>query len=647
MRFTSMKWTDIPRSYLLIALVSFVEPSYAFYRLWGYTDLQGNPLTLASLKAQALGLNRNSRSDLKALCHSFPDPRPGTELGILRVAAFMNHGSNPVQAVGFWQEPDFNCGKAAPQVILYLKPGFEAQAVDLRPFGAESVYTNWKQILPTTAEWIRYVAPELIGDRNLGGGFVKILDRNAEDHSVVEGSKIVWDTQVEETAWETSKRPGELARESAKNFFENFFKTEMVWIQSNTTPLSQEDQQKLQLELDAFRQALQERLQLWEAKRARNNQASNQNTRLQNPGIIQMSNFALSTLPRIEPYPLFGAPYYQQGILDGQLPGVGLGFGNINFGNGEDTIEVKKIEDIPNTKQEYDRSIEEIIKEETAIPQTKEEAEDIILGGPAPEGIPLTIQDPQLGTGRRTFQPLILTAPPTDNMMTSPFGRAFQSSNYNPLQNMMLAAPPDQQLYQRLSQLQPIVPSVNIPRIQVEGQIVNAGTNLGVNPLQGQAPYYGVPFLQPPYANQASLNTKRPLPGIEEPVFEQGEEEAIIDSRKRYFTNTDSNNPIVVDSSTEPQRNIRPDLNENQMYIQDLFRRIDQVEAMRAGRTALRRQLTGQKSRTQPRTSALERALESYRRTPAPIPADGESPDIPMLRDLSSDEQVSPEIKIE
>ncbi|KAK6355506.1 hypothetical protein TWF696_004605 [Orbilia brochopaga] len=665
MRFTSMQRTDMFRTYLLTILISFIEQSHAFYRLWGYTDLQGNPPSTASLRAQAISLNRSSRPDLKALCHSFPDPVT-TELNILRVAAFMNHGSNPLQAIGFWQEPDFNCGKAAPELVIYLKPGPEVQSIDLRAFGGEAVYTNWKQLLPFTAEWIKYVAPELLGDKKRGEGFVKRLARNAVDHRVVENTNTVWDTQAPKTAWETDRRPEKLAREAAKNFFENFFKTEMKWINDNsgTAPLSQEAQQRLQEDLDGLRQALQYRLQLWAAKHGRPSQPVNRNVQSQNPWSIQTSNAGLGTLPQVQPYQAPFWPYFQGAV--GENPNAGLAFGNINIGNGgDDIIEVKKAEDIPEIKNDIDSSIEEIVKEEF-IPQakeeqakeeqakeeqTKQEAEDAILGEPEPGEMPLTVQDPFFGNARQNFQPLILTPPPTGGMMNLQPGRL---NVYNPSQNIVPAPIPDQQ-FERLTRLQPIVPADWYLRNRVNSPFGNLGTNARLNSLQRGTPYYGLPVNIPALdtTNIPSLNTKRPLQEISNRVFEREEEEAIIDSRKRYFTDNDRNNPIVIPTTPEEQEQetIRPNVPDvGQLYIQDLLRRIQDVDTRRAERTALRRELNGLRPtnpgvgprRRRGRPADLTGILESFRTDLLPIPADGESPDIPFLRD-PSDEQGSVE----
>ncbi|KAJ6256362.1 hypothetical protein Dda_8862 [Drechslerella dactyloides] len=654
MRLASMKRMNILCINLLVIL-AFAEPSCAFYRLWGYTDLQNNPPDPATLKSQAISLNRNARADLKALCHNFPDPH-GTELGILRVAAFMNHGTNPLQAIGLWQEKDFNCGKAAPKLIIYLKPGFEVQAIDLRPFGGEWVYTNWKQIVPGTTDWITYVQPELSGNQNQGAGFVKRLTRDAEDHSIVTNAETIWDKEAPKTAWETDRKTSELARETAKKYFDNFFKTELKWIQDidKTKPLAEERRKELQDALDVGKQDLQAQLQIYETKRNRNPRPT-QNAQPQSSTRNQMSSIGPGSQPQAgQPYqvPFWG--YQDPQTFRQQNPSARLGFGNMMVE--DDTIQVKKLEDVPNVKQDDDSSIEEIIKKEEAVLQPNDERGGDTFGGQESEGMTLTMQDPMFGNLRQPFRPLILTPPPTSNMM-NPIqlniqnrilsntntdnlgGRSDPVQTSRQLQDLILSSSLGQQ-YQRMLQFQPILPSDWYRRTQAIHPFGSMGNIVPTNPKRLEQ--LGAPVLQPPYSDLPSLNTKRPLPQTNEPVFERGEEEQVIDSRKRFFSTNNRQNPAIVLNTPETKQDTLGQEPTGREFIQDFLRRVQDVDAKRMRIAVMRQQSdrdeAARRLRPNPGLSLAPESLSS----PLPSQEDGGNPNIPLFQERFSENSGSP-----
>ncbi|KAK6515821.1 hypothetical protein TWF281_004413 [Arthrobotrys megalospora] len=255
---------------LLLATWLLPVPCQAFYRLWGYTDIRKNLADNKLLKAQSSLLTRGSRIDQKPLCHSFPDPT-GTELGIIRVVGLMSHPDlgNPIQAMGLWEERDFNCGNVPPRLIIYLQPGQEAQIIDLRQFGGEWVYSNWKQIMPGDRYWDEFIAPELRNGRDLGNGFVKKLIRKADDHKVVENTDILWDTQVPDKAWIIDKRAALLRRDASKSGFESRFKMELEALleEEEKDPLGEAQVEELTAQLKSMKQALDEQYGKWQMAR--------------------------------------------------------------------------------------------------------------------------------------------------------------------------------------------------------------------------------------------------------------------------------------------------------------------------------------------------------------------------------------------
>ncbi|KAF3111847.1 hypothetical protein TWF706_011577 [Orbilia oligospora] len=252
-------------------LLTLTIPCHAFYRLWGYSDLRRNLENTRLFKAQSSLLTRGSKQNQKPLCHSFPDPSD-TPLGVIRVVGIMNHPdlANPIQALGLWEEKDFNCGPFLPRLVIYFQPGQETQIIDLRPFGGEWVYSNWKQIVPGDQYWNSFIAPELTtGEEKPGTGFVKKIKRKEDDHNFAEGANTVWNTQVSETSWIIDKRPALLQRDASKSGFESRFKTELTTLleQEIAEPLSEEEALELAVELTIMEQALAEQYGKWRLNR--------------------------------------------------------------------------------------------------------------------------------------------------------------------------------------------------------------------------------------------------------------------------------------------------------------------------------------------------------------------------------------------
>ncbi|EGX44883.1 hypothetical protein AOL_s00176g54 [Orbilia oligospora ATCC 24927] len=252
-------------------LLTLTIPCHAFYRLWGYSDLRRNLENTRLFKAQSSLLTRGSKQNQKPLCHSFPDPSD-TPLGVIRVVGIMNHPdlANPIQAMGLWEEKDFNCGPFLPRLVIYFQPGQETQIIDLRPFGGEWVYSNWKQIVPGDQYWNSFIAPELTtGKERPGSGFVKKIKRKEDDHNFAEGASTVWNTQVPEDSWIIDKRPALLQRDASKSGFESRFKTELttLLVQEIAYPLSDKKALELAVGLTIMKQALAEQCGKWRLNR--------------------------------------------------------------------------------------------------------------------------------------------------------------------------------------------------------------------------------------------------------------------------------------------------------------------------------------------------------------------------------------------
>ncbi|KAK6331422.1 hypothetical protein TWF730_004503 [Orbilia blumenaviensis] len=245
-------------------------PCHAFYRLWGYTDLRRNLENDRLFKAQSSLLTRGGKANQKPLCQPFPDPSD-SNLGVIRVVGVMNHPglANPIQALGLWEEKNFNCGSFLPRLVIYFQPGQETQIIDLRSFGGEWVYSNWKQIVPDDQYWKEFIAPELTEENKSGNGFVKKITRKNGDHNFAEDVDIVWDTQRPENSWIIDKRPALLARDASKSGFESRFKTELQTLleQDKTQPLGDDEARALAVELTIMRQALMEQYGKWQMGR--------------------------------------------------------------------------------------------------------------------------------------------------------------------------------------------------------------------------------------------------------------------------------------------------------------------------------------------------------------------------------------------
>ncbi|KAK6518664.1 hypothetical protein TWF506_005801 [Arthrobotrys conoides] len=255
-----------PRILLLTTCFLF-PPTHAFYRLWGYTDLRRNLENERLFKAQSSLLTRGGKQNQIPLCHSFPEPSD-TLLGVIRVVGIMNHPdlANPIQALGLWEEKDFNCAPFLPRLVVYFQPGQETQIIDLRPFGGEWVYSNWRQIVPGDQYWNAFVAPEIARGDKPGTGFVKKLTRVEGNHNFAERIDTVWNTQVPENSWIIDKRPAILQRDASKSGFESRFKTELGTLlqQEQVEPLSDEKALELAVELSVMKQALREQYGKWQ-----------------------------------------------------------------------------------------------------------------------------------------------------------------------------------------------------------------------------------------------------------------------------------------------------------------------------------------------------------------------------------------------
>ncbi|EPS38472.1 hypothetical protein H072_7769 [Dactylellina haptotyla CBS 200.50] len=254
-------------SVLLVTVL--VSPCSGFYRLWGYSDLTQNLKEPALLKAQPTLLTRGGKKHSKSLCQSFPDPS-FSQLSILRVVGVMNHpaATNPVQAIGFWQEESFSCWKSPPAAVIYFQPdpkGDRAQIVDLRPFRAEQVYSNWKQILPGDWVWDTYIQPELDKQSTRGRGFVKRITRDPNNLNAILAERTVWDTDVPVSAWTIDTRPSVLTTSPSKNGFERIFKDilELLEADDKINPLSPDMVRRLRAELKVMKAALMRQYGQW------------------------------------------------------------------------------------------------------------------------------------------------------------------------------------------------------------------------------------------------------------------------------------------------------------------------------------------------------------------------------------------------
>ncbi|KAK6342445.1 hypothetical protein TWF718_007846 [Orbilia javanica] len=294
----------------------FIVPCHAFYRLWGYSDLRRNLENSRHFKAQSSLLTRGGKTGQKPLCHSFPDPSD-TSLGVIRVVGVMNHPdlANPIQALGLWEEKDFNCGSFLPRLVIYFQPGQETQIIDLRQFGGEWVYTNWKQIIPGDEYWNAFVAPELTEEKKLGNGFVKKLTRVDNDHNFAVRADTVWDTQAPENSWIIDKRPGILSRDASKTGFESRFKLELGTLleEEKSRPLGEEETRQLAVELTIMKQALAEQYAKWQMGRIEKHIQG-----LPQPRRNQFSkNVKADTPVFMSPFTLWDQPYGgQQGEIE-------------------------------------------------------------------------------------------------------------------------------------------------------------------------------------------------------------------------------------------------------------------------------------------------------------------------------------------
>ncbi|KAK6503761.1 hypothetical protein TWF481_008767 [Arthrobotrys musiformis] len=306
------------RSLCILTAWFLLTPCHAFYRLWGYSDLRRNLENNKLFKAQSSLLTRGGQTNQKPLCHSFPDPGD-TELSVLRVVGVMNHPSlaNPIQALGLWEEKGFNCEPFLPRLVIYFQPGHETQIIDLRPFGGEWVYSNWKQIIPGDRHWNAFIEPELTGEKKLGDGFVKKITRKESDHNFAEGTNIVWDTQAPDNSWIIDKRPGILQRDASKTGFESRFKLELgtLLLQEESEPLGEKEAARLAAELATMKRALADQYARWQMGRVDFNRKSAQ-------GIFGQSddqfprNMKPDNVVYMEPYMVQG--YGSEGQQSGQ-----------------------------------------------------------------------------------------------------------------------------------------------------------------------------------------------------------------------------------------------------------------------------------------------------------------------------------------
>ncbi|KAF3927899.1 hypothetical protein ABW20_dc0106232 [Dactylellina cionopaga] len=610
----------------------FNLPCHAFYRLWGYNDLARNLADPSLFKAKSSILTRGGRIHQRSLCESFPDPEH-SPLGILRVAGFMSHPqlNNPIQAIGFWREPDFNCGSVPPAVIIYLQPGTTTQIIDLRAFGVESVYSNWRQLIPQDAYWREFIEPELAQNGALGQGFVMKINRNTEDHNLIQSKDIVWNTQGPPAAWILDNRAAILGRDASKTGFESRFKNELqTWEQKDITdPLPPEETQRLNAELAAMKEAMVRQHSLWDVNINRAGKGLEPSKQYEGP--IDVGTGADMNLMRGYVMP-FGFPQNfanlkgllgsaEDNLISGQFNDQQNG--NIDTKKEEGGIQVKKADEITaRVEQDGDDSVIEVIKTENneedggdniqltkaedTIANVKQDDSDSVIEVIETENT----QREEVGEAQKTEQPNLGNR--NSLTISDPIFNYFQP--FNPMADTLLSNEATgitnndlpvgnildrwplwyrRMMMQQQQQMQiPPTSSGSHGYLQNTvfgypsyGQSLNYPANLLMEYMQpadhdvAEIPRIHSqekPNLLPiePSTNEdVTLNNKRPLPAMSE-VFE---DVVATNLRKGHFPNKSPTNPSWKEVA-QKTKETDSEYKENQKWVQDLVQRFPIVK---------------------------------------------------------------------